>query len=1241
MYAARSCPWFALVINMLKPAHLILAAASCLLGVYEARAQAPLSTAFMYRGELATSGTPANGTYDIRFRLYDAASGGTQVGPTLCSDNLDVASGRFSLSLDFGSVFNAQQRYVEIEVREDSGLGCSDASGYTVLSPRQLLSSIPQATYAATATSAEIADTAQTATDASTLGGNPPAFYLNAANLTGALPTGGLSGIYSSPLTLSNPLNVFAGNGASLINLSATNISSGVLSAARMPTDWAAGGDLTGFYPNPTIGLGRVSLDRLAPNVQGVLSSLSRLTPAPTPRDIFASGPNANGSFAPVALPAGLSYTAIAVGDVHVVALRSDGVLITWGLNSLEQLNIPALPAGMTYTSVTAGMYHSFARRSDGSFVAWGWNVFGQLNIPALPAGITYTSIAGGRTHSLGLRSDGSMVAWGSNRGPGELSVPALPAGVTYTAAAAGESFSLGLRSDGTVVAWGNNSQGQLNVPALPAGTTYTAVAAGQNHGLALRSDGMIVGWGSNATSQLNIPALPAGVTYTAISASAYSSVALRSDGSVRQWGPSQTTLVPPAGSTYLAVGGTAYGDVFALRAATGNPSIATPDGLSIGTTTQPPAAGGLSVAGASSFAAGVTAASFSGSGTSLTNLNASNIASGTLAAARMPTDWAAGGDLTGTYPNPAIGAGTVNLNKFEPGLKSILSRLSTVPGGPPIPADAIGWGQNPNGQSTVPALPSGLTYSAVAPGGNHSLALRSDGTIAAWGENSQGELNIPALPSGMTYNGVAAGFFHSYALRSDGTIQASGYNGYNQLAVPSLPAGVTYTAVASGGYSGFAIRSNGTAVGWGSNIAGETNVPAPPAGLTYTAIAGGYVHAAGLLSNGTVIAWGRSSEGQTTVPALPGGVTYTAISAGNFHCVALRSNGTVVAWGQNTLGECNVPALPAGMTYTSISAGDAHSVALRSDGTVVAWGDSGDNLRAVPTLPAGYRYTKVVTRARHTLALRDGPGPLVGSSIGLSITGPSTFSSTLTAASFIGSSASITDLTSTTISTSRLTVRNGVIQLGATPVTGTNDLGLYSALGSIRFVTNNAQFAWYTDGGTSGGNAGAGTTPRMTLSATGNLAVTGSLSKGGGSFKIDHPLDPTNKFLYHSFVESPDMMNIYNGVVITGPDGTATVTLPDYFEALNRDFRYQLTVIDESSFALVRVSRRIEGNTFEITSSTPNVEVSWEVTGVRKDAWAERNRIPNTVDKVGAEKGTYLHPEAFQKATSPSGSAD
>jgi hypothetical protein len=159
------------------------------------------------------------------------------------------------------------------------------------------------------------------------------------------------------------------------------------------------------------------------------------------------------------------------------------------------------------------------------------------------------------------------------------------------------------------------------------------------------------------------------------------------------------------------------------------------------------------------------------------------------------------------------------------------------------------------------------------------------------------------------------------------------------------------------------------------------------------------------------------------------------------------------------------------------------------------------------------------------------------------------------------------------------------------------------------------------------GGGAG-GATAGLAGEFLGDVDISGNLSKGGGSFKIDHPLDPENKYLYHSFVESPDMMNIYNGNVTTDENGDATVELPEWFEALNREFRYQLTVI--GTFAQAIVAERVKGNRFSIKTSLPGVEVSWQVTGIRKDAFANKNRIPVEAVKPEAERGTYLHPDAF-----------
>lgn len=143
-----------------------------------------------------------------------------------------------------------------------------------------------------------------------------------------------------------------------------------------------------------------------------------------------------------------------------------------------------------------------------------------------------------------------------------------------------------------------------------------------------------------------------------------------------------------------------------------------------------------------------------------------------------------------------------------------------------------------------------------------------------------------------------------------------------------------------------------------------------------------------------------------------------------------------------------------------------------------------------------------------------------------------------------------------------------------------------------------------------------------------GDLQVGGMLSKAGGTFRIDHPLDPENKYLVHSFVESPEMMNIYSGNCVTDAKGIATVYMPEYFETLNRDFQYQLTVIGQK--AMVWVGKKMNGNQFEIHTDQPNIEVSWQVTGVRQDPWAQAHRVIAEVDKPESEKGFYLHAREY-----------
>jgi hypothetical protein len=150
----------------------------------------------------------------------------------------------------------------------------------------------------------------------------------------------------------------------------------------------------------------------------------------------------------------------------------------------------------------------------------------------------------------------------------------------------------------------------------------------------------------------------------------------------------------------------------------------------------------------------------------------------------------------------------------------------------------------------------------------------------------------------------------------------------------------------------------------------------------------------------------------------------------------------------------------------------------------------------------------------------------------------------------------------------------------------------------------------------------------RPLVTVNGSLRVTGSISKGGGGFTIDHPLDPAHRLLSHSFVESPEMATLYTGTAVTGPDGTVEVVLPKYFAALNTDARVHLTAVD--SLVAVTVASPVRDNTFTIRAAEPGATVNWLVTGTRDDLWARAHRIEVETDKPEDEQGSYLHPEVI-----------
>jgi autotransporter-associated beta strand protein len=725
------------------------------------------------------------------------------------------------------------------------------------------------------------------------------------------------------------------------------------------------------------------------------------------------------------------------------VLVWADRVSLGWGYRSLDPTsgrgvdsNIPVsvfgkgILTGKEVVAVSAALSHSLALCSDGTVVAWGENYYGQLgnnsvSYSSIPVQVNQAGVLKGKSvvavsassaGSLALCSDGSVAAWGINDGgqlgnnstsTGFSSVPVLVSqsgvlsGKKVVAVSAGEGHSLALCSDGTVAAWGFNYLGQLGnnstvrsmVPVLVnregvlSGKTVVDVSAGPGYSLALCSDGTVAAWGENSSGQLgnnsttgsSVPVLVSqsgvlsGKTVVAISAGTSHSLALCSDGTVAAWGANGSGQLGNSNTTGTSV-----------------PVLVSQSGVLNGKTVVGLAAG---------------------------SMHSLVVASdGTIAA------WGANAD--GRLGNNSMMDSSVPVRVANSGVLSGKIALAVSAGDKHSLAlcsdgTLVSWGDNFYGQlgndssdfNSVPVLLnkvvplSGKTVISVSAGAFQSLALYSDGTVAAWVDNDG---NSPSLLSqtgalvGKTVVAVSAGRSHSLALCSDGTVAAWGGNSSGQLgnnstggssvpvlvSQPGVLSGKTVVAVSAGGEHSLALYSDGTVAAWGANYSGQlgnnslvgnSSVPVLVSrtgvlnGKTVTSVSAGLEHSLARCSDGTVAAWGENGYGQlgnnsntsSRVPVLALSSGVVAVSAGGLHSLALHADGTVAAWGQNGLGQLgcsnttdsSVPVLVSqsgvlsGKRVVAVSAGEVNSLALCSDGTVASWGNLFDGFYLSPVL--------------------------------------------------------------------------------------------------------------------------------------------------------------------------------------------------------------------------------------------------------------------------------------------------
>jgi len=230
--------------------------------------------------------------------------------------------------------------------------------------------------------------------------------------------------------------------------------------------------------------------------------------------------------------------SAISAGFLHSLALTTSGVVVAWGDNQYNQIDIP-LSCKTNLTEISAGGFHNLALTRNGQVLSWGKNDDGQATVPWFMTK-SYKAVSAGMFHSMALHKSGFVICWGYS----EFGQTYAPLGlVDAVAISAGGMHSVALRKNGRIVSWGDNSFGQLDTPSSSNDSSasselnnITAISAGYFHTLALDEDGRVFAWGDNTYGQCNVPeAALEGVI--SISAGQSHSMAIKADGTLITWG--------------------------------------------------------------------------------------------------------------------------------------------------------------------------------------------------------------------------------------------------------------------------------------------------------------------------------------------------------------------------------------------------------------------------------------------------------------------------------------------------------------------------------------------------------------------------------------------------------------------------------------------------------------------------------------------------------------------------------